>query len=218
MNNILKFSFLQIIMVTKPFLCWSFFYAINESAFGHAHIVVPSTGPSLHLPLLSTLTVSYSSVAVDPCLHNRPRPSPSSTEASSSARSLQRDICHRDCLVLHHEFCPSSSSAASVTLLHNTRSRVLLSLFYLYPRSFCSTIHVVEFSWALLPVSSARVIGDRLCHAWPILPASRLVLQHLVLIVNILVLYARITHRRLCPMQLLRYLILISITKAQTSH
>ena len=43
-----------------------------------------SAGPSLHLPLLSILKISYYSAAFGPCLHSRLRPSPSSTEASSS--------------------------------------------------------------------------------------------------------------------------------------
>jgi len=113
----------------RAFLCWSSFYTINESALGRAHVVVPSAKLSLHLSLLSILTTSYSSAAVGPYLHSRPRLSPSSTEAFFSTKSLQRNICHRDLPCLHHhEFCPSSSSAASVTLLHNTNSRVLVSL------------------------------------------------------------------------------------------
>ena len=86
MNNILKFSFLQIIMVSEPLkiLCWFSFYAINEPALCHAHVAVPSAGPSFHLPLLSTLMTSYYNVALGPCLYSCLRPSPSSAEVSAS--------------------------------------------------------------------------------------------------------------------------------------
>jgi len=42
--------------------------------------------------------------------------------------------------------------------------------------------------------------------------------QHLVSVIDILVLYARITYCRLCSMQPLSHLALISITKAHISH
>jgi len=80
----INFPLLHIIMVSELLLCWSPFYAIKEPALGRSHVAMPSAGPSLHLPLLSTLTISYYSVVLGPYLHSRLRPSPSSANASSS--------------------------------------------------------------------------------------------------------------------------------------
>ena len=79
-----NFLLLQIIMVSEPFLCWSSFYAINEPALGHTHVSVPRAGLSLLLSLLSTLMVSYSGVALSPCLHSCSWLSPFSMKASFS--------------------------------------------------------------------------------------------------------------------------------------
>ena len=84
--------------------------------------------------------------------------------------------------------------------MHNSRSRVLVS---------SSTFVIIHY---------ARVIGDRLCHAWPILPSSRLIRRHPVLVRRLLILYTRVSRRRLFPMQPLRHLVPISITKVQTSR
>ena len=58
-----------------------------------------------------------------------------------------------------------------------------------------------------VPVHSERIIGDRVYPGWLILPAFRIARRHPVLVVNILVLNARVTRHRLCPMQRLCHLV-----------
>ena len=122
-NNMLKSLLLQIIMLSEPFLCWSSFYAINEPALGFAHVAILAPDylfifyycrPWQYLIPTPSSALSYQSC---------PRLSPSSGEASSSVKSLQRDIYRQDLPYLNHlKFCPSSSSASVIPNLAGTEA------------------------------------------------------------------------------------------------
>ena len=120
-----------------------------------------------------------------------------------------------------HETLKLSSSSSSTPSPHASSPSSQISPFLisnlvsnLAVLSSCSTVHIVGFSWALLPLSLF------ILHASSIIASAvrGLFCLHLVSFVDILILYARVTCRHLYLMQPLRHLIPISITKAQTSH
>jgi len=165
-------------MVSESFLCWSSFYAINELALGRAYVTMCSAGV---LFIFHYCQPRWHFTLAPPSAHTftpqaRRLPSPRNLSSVTSVIEI--------CLV----FTTSSSVPRPPAL----------------PLSPCCTIHLVEFSWALLPLSLfilrhnshsrvlvspstsvlfryARVIGDRL------LPASHIVRRHPVLVVGILI-------------------------------
>ena len=121
---------------------------------------------------------------------------------------------------LHHRHMPRISPFSRISPSRISNLTVVARLVARHPHKL---LHNIQ---SRVPVSSsisvlvhfACVIGYRLCAAWSTLPASRLVVDIQLSFVDILILYARVTRRRLCPMQPLRHLVQISITKTQTCH